>query len=119
MISKLCVWGDDRAAAVARMRRALDEYHVRGIETNLAFHRQVLRHPAFVAGDYDTGFIERHKARAGAAAGRRRDRDAGGDRGRGRGRCGRRGGVVVVGAGPVGDAAVRVATGQKRVTVRR
>ncbi len=62
MISKLCAWGETRAAAVERMRRALAEYHVGGIRTNLAFHRQVMRHPAFVAGDYDTGFIERHKA---------------------------------------------------------
>jgi len=62
MISKLVVWGEDRDRAVARMRRALDEYQVRGIETNLAFHRRCLRHPAFVAGDYDTGFIGRHAA---------------------------------------------------------
>ena len=48
--------------AIERMRRALGEYHVGGIKTNLAFHRQVMRHPAFIAGDYDTGFIERHKA---------------------------------------------------------
>ena len=62
MISKLVVWGEDRAQAVARMRRALDEYIVRGIETNLPFHRRCLRHPAFVAGDYDTGFIGREAA---------------------------------------------------------
>ena len=62
MISKLVVWGEDRARAVARMRRALDEYQVRGIETNLAFHRRCLRHGAFVAGEYDTGFIARHAA---------------------------------------------------------
>lgn len=62
MISKLVVWGEDRAAAVARMRRALDEYHVGGIETNLAFHRRCLRHERFVAGDYDTGFIGRNAA---------------------------------------------------------
>jgi acetyl/propionyl-CoA carboxylase alpha subunit len=42
------------------MRRALDEYQVRGIETNLAFHRRCLRQAAFAAGDYDTGFIARH-----------------------------------------------------------
>ena len=60
MISKLVVWGEDRASAVMRMRRALDEYQVRGIETNLAFHRRCLRHPAFIAGDYDTGFIGRN-----------------------------------------------------------
>jgi len=62
MISKLVVWGEDRPRALARMRRALDEYQVRGIETNLAFHRRCLRHAAFVAGDYDTGFIGRHAA---------------------------------------------------------
>jgi acetyl-CoA carboxylase biotin carboxylase subunit len=59
MISKLVVWGEDRRAAVARMRRALDEYQVRGIETNLPFHRLCVRHAAFVAGEYDTGFIGR------------------------------------------------------------
>jgi acetyl-CoA carboxylase biotin carboxylase subunit len=62
MISKLVVWGEDRARALARMQRALDEYRVRGIETNLAFHRRCIRHPAFVAGDYDTGFIGRNAA---------------------------------------------------------
>ena len=62
MISKLCAWADSRAAAIDRMRRALGEYHVGGIRTNLPFHRQVMRHPQFIAGDYDTGFIERHKA---------------------------------------------------------
>jgi acetyl-CoA carboxylase, biotin carboxylase subunit len=68
MISKLVVWGEDRAAAVARMRRALDEYHVAGIETNLAFHRRCLRHPQFVAGHYDTGFIARYAAELTPAA---------------------------------------------------
>jgi acetyl/propionyl-CoA carboxylase alpha subunit len=60
MISKLVVWGEDRARAVGRMRRALDEYQVRGIETNLAFHRRCVRHEAFLKGDYDTGFIGRN-----------------------------------------------------------
>ena len=40
MISKLCAWADTRAAAIDRMRRALGEYHVGGIRTNLAFHRR-------------------------------------------------------------------------------
>ncbi|HEU4611062.1 MAG TPA: acetyl-CoA carboxylase biotin carboxylase subunit [Kofleriaceae bacterium] len=62
MISKLVVWGEDRKVALARMRRALDEYAVRGIETNLAFHRRCFRQAAFVAGDYDTGFIARNAA---------------------------------------------------------
>ncbi|MDQ3334951.1 MAG: acetyl-CoA carboxylase biotin carboxylase subunit [Myxococcota bacterium] len=62
MISKLVVWGEDRKAAVARMRRALDEYQVRGIETNLAFHRRCVRHAEFIAGEFDTGFIGRNAA---------------------------------------------------------
>ncbi len=61
MISKLCTWAETRAGAIERMRRALGEYHVGGIKTNLGFHRMVMRHPKFVAGEYDTGFIERHK----------------------------------------------------------
>ncbi|MGE3546849.1 MAG: acetyl/propionyl/methylcrotonyl-CoA carboxylase subunit alpha [Kofleriaceae bacterium] len=60
MISKLVVWGEDRPRAIARMRRALDEYQVSGIETNLAFHGRCFRHPAFIEGDYDTGFIGRN-----------------------------------------------------------
>jgi acetyl-CoA carboxylase biotin carboxylase subunit len=45
-----------------RMRRALREYVVTGIRTNLAFHEQLFEHPEFVAGRYDTGFVDRHRA---------------------------------------------------------
>jgi acetyl-CoA carboxylase biotin carboxylase subunit len=58
LLSKLAVWGEDRAQALARMRRALGEYEIVGIQTNLPFFRRVLDHPDFVAGDYDTGFID-------------------------------------------------------------
>jgi acetyl-CoA carboxylase biotin carboxylase subunit len=61
LISKLSVWAPTRERAVARMRRALSEYVVTGIRTNLAFHEKLLAHPEFAAGRYDTGFIERHK----------------------------------------------------------
>jgi acetyl-CoA carboxylase, biotin carboxylase subunit len=61
LLSKLCVWARDRSQAIARMRRALDEYVVGGIATNLAFHRLVLQHPVFQSGVYDTSFIEAHK----------------------------------------------------------
>jgi len=60
LISKLVAWGADRAEAIARMRRAVSEYVVLGITTTLPFFERVLRHPAFLAGDIDTGFIERH-----------------------------------------------------------
>ncbi len=62
LISKLCVWAPTRELAVARMRRALSEYVVSGIRTTLSFHERLLRHAEFVAGRYDTGFIERHAA---------------------------------------------------------
>jgi acetyl-CoA carboxylase biotin carboxylase subunit len=61
LISKLSVWAPTRERAVERMRRALSEYVVTGIRTNLAFHEKLFRHPEFVAGKYDTGFIDRHK----------------------------------------------------------
>ncbi len=62
MISKLCAHGPDRATAIARMARALDEYDVGGIKTNLAFHRLAMKNEAFIRGEYDTGFIALHKA---------------------------------------------------------
>jgi acetyl-CoA carboxylase biotin carboxylase subunit len=61
LVSKLSVWAPDRARALAKMRRALAEYVVTGIRTNLAFHEKLFAHPEFVAGKYDTGFIPRHR----------------------------------------------------------
>ncbi len=61
LISKLCVWAQDRPRAVERMRRALSEYVVGGIATNLPFHDRLMRHPEFIAGRYDTGFIGNNK----------------------------------------------------------
>jgi acetyl-CoA carboxylase biotin carboxylase subunit len=61
LISKLCVWAPDRARAVARMRRAISEYVVGGIRTNLPFHERLFEHAEFVNGQYDTGYIDRHK----------------------------------------------------------
>jgi acetyl-CoA carboxylase biotin carboxylase subunit len=70
MISKLVAWGQDREEAIARMRRALDEYRIEGVRTTIPFHRRVFRHPAFIAGDMDTSFIQKHRdALIGPAAG--------------------------------------------------
>jgi acetyl-CoA carboxylase, biotin carboxylase subunit len=66
LVSKLSVWGGTREHAISRMRRALSEYVITGIRTNLAFHEALFRHPEFVAGRYDTGFIERHRGELGA-----------------------------------------------------
>jgi acetyl-CoA carboxylase biotin carboxylase subunit len=61
MIAKLCAWAPTREHAVARMRRALAEYDIRGLTTNLDFQRRLLEVDAFVTGHYDTGFIEEHR----------------------------------------------------------
>jgi acetyl-CoA carboxylase biotin carboxylase subunit len=61
LVSKLAVWAPTRDQAIARMRRALHEYVVTGIRTNLAFHERLMAHPDFVAGNYDTGFIDAHR----------------------------------------------------------
>jgi acetyl-CoA carboxylase biotin carboxylase subunit len=58
MIAKLITWGENRVEAILRMRRALREYQVRGIKTNIAFNQWILRHPRFMSGDFSTSFIE-------------------------------------------------------------
>jgi len=59
LLAKLVVWGNDRAEAIARLRRALSEYEVLGIKTTIPFFRRVVEHADFVAGRIDTGFIDR------------------------------------------------------------
>ncbi|HEX6980532.1 MAG TPA: acetyl/propionyl/methylcrotonyl-CoA carboxylase subunit alpha [Alphaproteobacteria bacterium] len=61
MIAKLIVWDRDRPAAVHRLRRALAECEISGVATNRAFLAAVAAHPAFAAGEVDTGFIARHR----------------------------------------------------------
>jgi acetyl-CoA carboxylase, biotin carboxylase subunit len=66
MISKLAAWGSDRLQAIDRMRRALSEFVISGeLTTNLAFHRWLIEHPRFLAGDFDTGFVG-HEYKPGA-----------------------------------------------------
>lgn len=63
MLSKLSVWAPTRMEAVLKMRRAIDEYVLTGITTNLRYLKQLVSHPEFVKGDYDTGFLAReHQA---------------------------------------------------------
>jgi len=59
LLSKLIVYGNDREHALARLRRALDEYQVLGVKTTLAFHRCLADDPAFIAGKIDTRFLDR------------------------------------------------------------
>lgn len=60
MIAKLCAHGMDREQAMERLRRAIDEYEIHGVETTLEFGRFVLDHPAFISGKFDTGFVGAH-----------------------------------------------------------
>jgi acetyl-CoA carboxylase biotin carboxylase subunit len=57
MIAKLIAWGPDRNAAIDRLKRAIAEYRISGIETTLAFGDFVLNHPKFIEGNFDTHFI--------------------------------------------------------------
>ncbi len=62
MISKLIVWGRDRNEAIERMRRALFEYVIGGVKSNILFHRAVMENERFIKGDLDTLFIESETA---------------------------------------------------------
>lgn len=59
LIAKLIVHGKDRAEAIAKMRRALDEFIIEGINTTIPFHQKVMRNPDFISGNFDTTFIEK------------------------------------------------------------
>ena len=58
MISKLVAWGADRAEAIARMRRALEEYDVVGIRTSIPFFRWMLAQPAFTEAAFHTSYLD-------------------------------------------------------------
>ncbi len=60
MIAKLIVHGENREQALQRLALALDDYAVVGFNNNVEFLQRVARHPAFAAGEIDTGFIARH-----------------------------------------------------------
>jgi 3-methylcrotonyl-CoA carboxylase alpha subunit len=61
MIAKIIAWDDDRTGAARRLALVLQRTEVAGVKTNLGFLIDLLSHPAFLAGDVDTGFIERHQ----------------------------------------------------------
>lgn len=58
MIAKLICHAADRKSAIEKMIRAIDDYHITGIETTLSFCRFVLNHEAFTSGNFDTKFVE-------------------------------------------------------------
>ena len=57
MLAKLIAWGPDRSSSLQRMDLALSQFPVLGLVTNISFLRDVIRHPRFLEGDYDTGFL--------------------------------------------------------------
>jgi len=59
MLAKLIVWAPDRASAVARSRRALEDFKVKGVKTTIDAHKLIVESPDFQAGKTDTGFMER------------------------------------------------------------
>jgi len=58
MISKLICWGETRGEAILRMRRALEEYRILGVKTNIPFHQNIMDSHRFMGGQYDTRFVE-------------------------------------------------------------
>lgn len=58
LLSKLSAWGPERQEAVARIQSALSEYRVGGVRTNVAFHKALLAHKAFLAGEWHTGMLD-------------------------------------------------------------
>jgi acetyl-CoA carboxylase biotin carboxylase subunit len=61
MIAKLVVWGETRAEAILRMRRALNEYRIGGIRTSIPFHQEIMDSTEFMWGTFDTGFLSRRR----------------------------------------------------------
>ena len=60
LIAKMIIWGTDRKHALARARRAFEEFQVEGIKTTIPFHKKVLENEKFINGDFDTSFIDKH-----------------------------------------------------------
>lgn len=69
LISKLIVWGETRAEAILRMRRALAEYILIGVRTNIPFHQRLMDSHRFMGGQFDTRFVEQRFSMDGADAG--------------------------------------------------
>ena len=60
MIAKVITWGETRQEAIDRMQRALTEFILSGIKSNIVLHRSILRHPKFLDGSYTTQFLEKN-----------------------------------------------------------
>ncbi|PID45268.1 MAG: 3-methylcrotonyl-CoA carboxylase [Proteobacteria bacterium] len=63
MIAKLITWDKDRDSALRQMKTALQDYQILGLSTNVEFLSRLFSAPEFAAGEFDTGFIEKHSAK--------------------------------------------------------
>ncbi|WP_144511056.1 acetyl-CoA carboxylase biotin carboxylase subunit [Bacillus sp. FJAT-22090] len=60
MVAKLITYGETREEAIAKMKRALGEFAIQGVETTIAFHEKLMNHEVFKSGDFDTKFLEKY-----------------------------------------------------------
>jgi acetyl-CoA carboxylase biotin carboxylase subunit len=63
MVAKLVAWGETRAEAILRMRRALNEFRIGGIKTSIPYHQEIMDSTEFIWGTFDTGYLERRPLR--------------------------------------------------------
>jgi acetyl-CoA carboxylase biotin carboxylase subunit len=61
LLAKLITFGETRASAIAKMRRALDELVIEGVKTTAPFHKMMMEHEAFLSGNFDTQFVDTHE----------------------------------------------------------
>lgn len=67
LIAKLVAYGRDRSEAIMKMRRALDEFIIEGVNTTIPFHKKVMNDPDFISGNFNTNFIEKINSSQGNA----------------------------------------------------
>ena len=60
MVAKLITYGETREEAIAKMKRALGEFAIQGVETTIGFHEKLMNHEVFISGDFDTKFLEKY-----------------------------------------------------------
>jgi acetyl-CoA carboxylase biotin carboxylase subunit len=60
LLAKLITFGETRASAIAKMRRALDEFVIEGVRTTIPFHKMMMENPYFLKGEFDTRFVDTH-----------------------------------------------------------
>lgn len=64
MVAKLIVTAPTRMESIAKMRRALDEFVIEGIQTTIPFHKKMMENPDFISGDFDTKYLDTHDWKA-------------------------------------------------------